>query len=468
LDRIGGQLESGGRGETAQAPAARRSRFRDDAAFERIGGLQDEAAQTLVAAVQQLAMARDLADVQAIVRRAARRLTGADGATFVLREGNSCFYADEDAISPLWKGERFRLDDCISGWAMLNRSSVAIEDIYADERIPHEAYRPTFVRSLAMVPIRSEDPVGAIGNYWAARHLATDDELTLLQALADSTAVAMENVRVWGELEQRVRDRTAELEERTGALEETNAAIQEMLELETERATDLRASAEQRRRIINTLAHEVRNPLTGGQLLLEQLRARDGKLADDLATVQGAVEEALRIVSAQLEQARSEAGGVRVRIEPTRAEDVLAPLRGIAHPLRRSDAVEVRLQIAGPMPELHTDGHLLGQILRNLLGNALKFTDSGEIDLCASYDDDTGVATFEVSDTGIGIPAEDQERVFEEFGQVGAAQQGRLPGTGLGLPLCRSLATELGGTLELESEPGEGSTFTLRIPTSAP
>jgi putative two-component system response regulator len=155
----------------------------------------------LIAAVQRLSLARSVADVQAIVRSAARRLTDADGATFVLRDGDQCFYADEDAVAPLWKGRRFPLRDCISGWAMLNRRQVAISDIYADDRIPHDAYRPTFVRSLAMVPIRRLDPIGAIGNYWAEHHEPSGRELTLLQALADSTAMALENVRVLSELD---------------------------------------------------------------------------------------------------------------------------------------------------------------------------------------------------------------------------------------------------------------------------
>ncbi|HVY79541.1 MAG TPA: GAF domain-containing protein, partial [Steroidobacteraceae bacterium] len=107
--------------------------------------------QHLVTVVQKLSLARNLETVMAIVRRAARELTGADGATFVLREGDRCFYADEDAISPLWKGQRFPLEVCISGWAMLNRQPAVVEDIYADDRIPHDAYRPTFVKSLVMV-----------------------------------------------------------------------------------------------------------------------------------------------------------------------------------------------------------------------------------------------------------------------------------------------------------------------------
>src|SRR5262245_61111741 len=86
-----------------------------------------EQAGELVNAIQRLSLARSLTDIQEIVRSAARRLTGADGATFVLRDGLHCYYADEDAISPLWKGERFPLQKCISGWAILNRKSVVIE-----------------------------------------------------------------------------------------------------------------------------------------------------------------------------------------------------------------------------------------------------------------------------------------------------------------------------------------------------
>jgi diguanylate cyclase (GGDEF)-like protein len=168
--------------------------------------------ERLIGVVQELSLARDLAAIQRIVRATARALIGADGATFVLRDRNFCYYADEDAIAPLWKGRRFPIEACISGWTMLNRKPAVIKDIYQDPRIPHEAYRPTFVKSLAMVPIRTLDPIGAIGNYWAATRQPSTLEVRLLQALADSTAVAMENVQVYQDLERRVEARTAELQ----------------------------------------------------------------------------------------------------------------------------------------------------------------------------------------------------------------------------------------------------------------
>jgi diguanylate cyclase (GGDEF)-like protein len=169
--------------------------------------------ERLLQAVQDLSLARCQDDIQRLVSSSARELTSCDGATLVLRDNGHCFYAEENAIGPLWKGLRFPMTSCISGWAMLNQDAAVIRDIYLDARIPHDLYRPTFVKSLVMVPIRKSDPIGAIGNYWAEEHQPSAQEVHLLQALADSASIAMENIQVYSELEQRVRDRTAALEQ---------------------------------------------------------------------------------------------------------------------------------------------------------------------------------------------------------------------------------------------------------------
>lgn len=145
----------------------------------------------LADAIHALSQARTLVEVMTIVRAAARDLSGADGMTFVLREGDRCHYAEENAIGPLWKGKRFPLSACISGWVMTNRQAVVIPDIYSDRRIPHAAYRSTFVRSMAMVPVRDVDPIAAIGAYWATHHVATESELRVLQVLADTSALVL-------------------------------------------------------------------------------------------------------------------------------------------------------------------------------------------------------------------------------------------------------------------------------------
>ncbi|HEX6871152.1 MAG TPA: GAF domain-containing protein [Micromonosporaceae bacterium] len=142
-------------------------------------------------AVAALSGAGTLAQIQHIVRTASRQLVDAHGGTLVLLDGDRCYYADEDAISPLWKGQRFPVDQCISGWCMVHRQPAIVPDISVDPRIPQEAYRPTFVRSLAMMPIRIDAPVGAIGAYWANRHSASGEEMSRLATLADSTGAAL-------------------------------------------------------------------------------------------------------------------------------------------------------------------------------------------------------------------------------------------------------------------------------------
>ena len=161
------------------------------------GNSAREGVSELLQAIQRLCAAREMASVIDIVRTSARRLSGSDGATFVLREGDQVYYVGEDAISPLWLGRRFPATSCISGWAMLNRQSVKILDIREDPRIPQDAYRQTFVRSLAIIPVNQKEPIAAIGVYWAQPHVTTQGELELLQALADATATAVTNSELY-------------------------------------------------------------------------------------------------------------------------------------------------------------------------------------------------------------------------------------------------------------------------------
>ena len=161
----------------------------------------------LVETIENLSAARTAEDVAAVVLSMARRICGADGLTVVLRDGDQCFYLDENAIGPLWKGRRFPMDHCISGWAMLNRQTAVVPDIYADDRIPHDAYRPTFVRSLVMTPVRREEPIAAIGAYWSEIREFSPAELAQLEIVARATATALENVRLIDSLQEALAHR---------------------------------------------------------------------------------------------------------------------------------------------------------------------------------------------------------------------------------------------------------------------
>jgi len=141
-------------------------------------------------AVELLGEAESLDEVVGILRGSARAGACADGATIVLREHDFCHYVDEDAVGPLWKGQRFPLRECISGWSMLNCETAVIPDVRYDARIPQDAYRPTFVRSLVMVPVGS-NPVGAIGAYWRDKHVPSAAEMGSLQRLANAAAAAL-------------------------------------------------------------------------------------------------------------------------------------------------------------------------------------------------------------------------------------------------------------------------------------
>ena len=170
-------------------------------AERRVSGIvRDDAAERGEAAhraVEAICAATDLASLMTATRVWARQLTGADGVTFVLRAGGSCYYADEEAIAPLWKGQRFPLASCVSGWVMQHRESVLIPDIYADARVPHEAYRPTFVKSMLMAPVRKADPIAAIGAYWKTQCAPTSSHVQLIELLAEAAAVRLTSEQLW-------------------------------------------------------------------------------------------------------------------------------------------------------------------------------------------------------------------------------------------------------------------------------
>lgn len=181
---------------------------------------------TLVETIEALSAVRGIEEVAAVVRSAARRISGADGVCFVLRDGDKCWYLDEDAIAPMWKGQRFPLTACVSGWAMLNGQTVVIPDIYLDSRVPHDAYRPTFVKSMVMTPVRLKDPIAAIGAYWAVGQTPSADTVLKLETMARATAAAIENANLYASLNQALDRRTFLLRELDHRVKNTLASVQ--------------------------------------------------------------------------------------------------------------------------------------------------------------------------------------------------------------------------------------------------
>lgn len=189
--------------------------------------------ERLLIIVQELSLARTLEEITAITLLAVRELTSSEGATFVLLDNGFSYYIDENAIAPLWKGQRFPMNTCIASWVMQNLQPAIIEDVFSDPRISWAVDQTKFIKSMAMVSISSKEriAVGAIGTYWGHPHQATTEEVKLLQLLADSTALAMENTQIYSQLERQLRDRTTALEAANTLLQKE---IQERKAIEAE------------------------------------------------------------------------------------------------------------------------------------------------------------------------------------------------------------------------------------------
>lgn len=150
----------------------------------------------LLTAVENLARAGTTKDIVEVIRAGARRLVGCDGIAMIIRDGELCHYVEEDAVGPLWKGRKFAMAECISGWAMLHRQTAVIGDIAQDARIPMHLYADTFVRSLVMAPVGGEHAIGALGAYWSQPYQPTGYEIETVETLARATATALENARL--------------------------------------------------------------------------------------------------------------------------------------------------------------------------------------------------------------------------------------------------------------------------------
>jgi signal transduction histidine kinase/CheY-like chemotaxis protein len=412
----------------------------------------------LIRVVQRLSSCRELSAVMAVLREAARDFTGADGITVVLREEDVCYYAEENAVAPLWKGRRFPMKSCISGWCMMHRKQVAIADIYADPRIPHDVYRPTFVKSLAMVPIRSEDPIGAIGAYWADQHQATPDELQILQALGDSASLAFDNIQLIERLKNASRRKDEFLSMLAHELRNPLAPIRNALHL-------LRLGADASQKAdAGSFLPEAASPDTGNHFqstkhLAGQAVARAREL------MERQVQHLARLVDDLLDVARLTRGKVALRHERI---DLARIVRDCAED-RRGLLQGAGLRLALELPQTPVwvlgDAVRLAQAVGNLLDNSVKFTPAGgQVTVCLSADSQTSQALVSVRDTGIGIELEMLPRLFEPFAQADHSLAREGGGLGLGLSVAKGLVELHGGSMGAASAgSGQGSEFLIRL-----
>ena len=266
-----------------------------------------------------------------------------------------------------------------------------------------------------------------------------------------------------------LRSRQEDLERLNQELQDTNRGVVALYAELDERADHLRRADELKSRFLSNMSHEFRTPLNSILALSRLLLARtDGELTAEQETqvrfIRKAAENLTELVDDLLDLAKVEAG--KTVVAPSTFTAASCSARCAACCGRCWSAMPSRWcsRSRSDVPPLDTDEGKVSQILRNFISNAIKFTERGEVRVSATADPVADTVSFHVRDTGIGIAPADLEVIFQEFGQVAHRLQGRVKGTGLGLPLSRKLAELLGGRITVDSEPGRGSTFSVTVP----
>jgi signal transduction histidine kinase/CheY-like chemotaxis protein len=269
-----------------------------------------------------------------------------------------------------------------------------------------------------------------------------------------------------------IRRKEEETRQLAAELSDTNRGVVALYAELDERAEQLRKASESKTRFLSNMSHEFRTPLNSvlalSRLLLDRI---DGELTPEqerqITYIRRAAEGLLEMVNDLLDLAKVEAGKAEVALHAFSVSDLFGGLRGALKPLLATRQVDLVFETPADLPEIVSDEAKVTQILRNLISNALKFTERGEVRVGARARPEKSAVDFWVKDTGIGIAKANQERIFEEFAQIDSSLQRKVKGTGLGLSLSRSLANALGGSLAVESDLGNGATFTLTLPIAA-
>ena len=264
-----------------------------------------------------------------------------------------------------------------------------------------------------------------------------------------------------------LRARQAEVERLNLELAETNRGVLALYAELDDKAQELRKVSDLKTRFLSNMTHELRTPLNSMIMLARlMLSERDGPLGAEYRKqanfISTSAETLLEMVNDLLDLAKIEAGKTDVRTSTFTMNSLLGNLRGMFRPIVVSREVELVVGLTLEDVVICSDEPKISQILRNLVSNALKFTETGEVIVTA--DTDSGFVHFNVKDTGPGIPPELQQRLFQDFTQLTDSYRKGIKGTGLGLSISRQLAELLGGRITLQSEVGVGSTFTVILP----
>jgi signal transduction histidine kinase len=266
-----------------------------------------------------------------------------------------------------------------------------------------------------------------------------------------------------------LKNQQMELEQLNKELAETNKGVLALYAELEDKALSLQKASEAKSLFFSNMTHEFRTPLNSATSLIRILLERqDGELTREqerqVVYIQKAIEDLSQMVNDLLDTARLESGKVSLRLSPFHVDELFTALRGMFRPLAiERPHVNLLFDDASELPPMVSDESKLSQILRNFISNALKNTEAGEVRVTAQRLNQD-LLKLSVADTGIGIAEENHTLIFENFVQLDPQRPAMGHGTGLGLPLCKRLASLLGGHIKLESALGRGSTFSLILP----
>ncbi|HEY1550577.1 MAG TPA: response regulator, partial [Kofleriaceae bacterium] len=396
------------------------------------------------------------------------------------------------------------LGEGVTGEAAKTGALVHLRDVPASYLDVSSATGRSAPREVVILPASVDGRVQAVTEL-AFMHAVDEVEVAALQRVSEAIAVAMrtakdrqqleelleetqrqaeelqaqgEELRVSNEeLEQQARalqvsqtqleNQQAELEQINSQLEEQTQSLAQQRDELARAGDELQRANEYKSQFLANMSHELRTPLNSSLILAKLLADnRDKNLNEEQVkfaeTIYSAGNDLLTLINDILDLSKIEAGMLDVRPEPVTIRRTIDDLRSAFAQVATQKGLELDFVVGAGVDALETDPTRLNQIIKNLLSNALKFTEHGGVTLTIEQHRD--VLTFAVRDTGIGIPADQHERIFEAFRQVDAASTRKFGGTGLGLSISRDLARLLGGDLRVASEPGRGSTFTLALP----
>jgi len=327
--------------------------------------------------------------------------------------------------------------DSGSGLSIVERRVVHFPDAEHGENVPpktRQGCRTLGIKSVIFAPVLWEGRgLGAI--FVGREQVSAFSEIALLRVFADQAAIAIENVRLFNEIEQKSRQ--------------------------------LEAASRHKSEFLANMSHELRTPLNAiiGFTRIVMRRSRDRiepQQYENLEKILASGQHLLALINSVLDLAKVESGHVDINPSEVALAPVLEQCVRTVEPLIKGDAVSLVREFDGALPQVYVDEDKLRQIVLNLLGNAVKFTARGSVRLHAHAND--GSVAIAVVDTGIGIPPDKLNVIFEEFEQVDASSTRVHGGTGLGLAIARRLARLMGGEIVAESALGSGSRFTLTLP----